>query len=212
MKLISKISSLIICSLLFSACGSKIKQTNKIEFSNFDQETEDITPYVDEFSTAKINISQTYNLSQEFKVGYKTFSPDALGTVEIKARSIKEIPIAGKRQPENGKKLILVEISVKGSKGNRGSPSTFNQVGDQPSPQFVLVDKTNNRNFVEETYYSDGYTEDKKLFELSKITLDHDQWVHTAVVFQIDQNLTPDLAFRFTGPDGKIEFYDIREK
>ena len=120
------------------------------------------------------------------------------------------MPSVAGRTPNEGKKLVLAEISVKGNPKNQGNPSNFNQVGEHPSPQFVLVDPKASRNYVEETYYSDAYTVDKKLFELSKITLDHDQWVHTAIVFEVSQNLAPDLAFRFTNPEGKTEFYDIK--
>src|SRR3989339_749349 len=143
--------------------------------------------YVDTLANAKINITKTYKLNQDIAVKYKTFSPDGEGIAELKAKSIKEVPTAGKKTPDEGKKLILVEIAIKGSSKNKGEPSTFNQIGQYPSPQFVIIDRGKNRSFVEETYYSDGYTEDKSLFELSKITLDNEQWVNTAIVFQLDK-------------------------
>lgn len=207
------ISLLIVAVFLFSACG-KTKKTSEIGFSE-DKEsntesTDQITPYIDKFATEKINFTQTKNLNQEFKVAYKTFNPDGVAYAEFKAKSAKLIDTAGSNPPDNGKKLILVEIAVKGSKGNRGMPSTFNQIGDTPSPQFVIIDKAGNRTYVEETFFSDSYTAAKKLFELSKLTLDMEQWVDTAIVFQIDKNLEPDLAFRFLNNDGKIEFYDIK--
>jgi hypothetical protein len=194
---------LISVSTLF-ACGSK-KNSTDLQFEEIDNSTP--TPYVDEFAGQKINIVGTYKLNQEFKASFKTTT--GVGTADFKARSIKEISAAGKKTPTEGKKLILVEISVNGNKQNSGQPSTFNQVGDTPSPQFVLIDQQKNLSVVEETYYSDGYTEDKKLFELSKITLDHDQWVHTAIVFEIDQSQSPKLAFRYVDPDGKTNFYVI---
>lgn len=200
------VSLLLISGLTLFACGPK-KNVSNLSFEEIDDSTP--TPYVDEFANQKINITGTYQLNQEFKVDFKTFNPNGTSTAEFKARSIKEISAAGKKTPPEGKKLILVEISVKGSKGNRGQPSTFNQVGDTPSPQFVLIDQKKNLTLVEETYYSDGYTEDQKLFELSKITLDHEQWVHTAIVFAVNSDQSPKLAFRFVGPDGKTNFYAI---
>lgn len=204
---------LLISIFLFSACG-KAKKNTEPNFSE-DQEanaqaSDEITPYLDKFATEKIKLTQTKSLNQDFKVAYKTFNPDGVGYAEFKVRSTKPIDTAGPNPPDKDKKLILAEISVKGSKGNRGMPSTFNQIGDTPSPQFVIIDKANNRSFVEETFFSDSYTSAKKLFELSKLTLDMEQWVDTAIVFQIDKNLEPDLAFRFLGQDGKIEFYDIK--
>ncbi|MFA6518858.1 MAG: hypothetical protein WCV93_04410 [Candidatus Shapirobacteria bacterium] len=197
-------------ALLLSACNSSVLPQKKITFSDDTApEAETNTPYVDKFATTPIVISKTYKLNQEFKVAYKTFNPDGQGIAEFKGRSMKEVANVDSRLPEDGKKLVLVEIGVKGKADNKGSPSTFNQVGDTPSPQFVLIDKSKNLSNAEETYYSDAYTVSKKLFELSKITLDHEQWVNTALVFQIDKNQAPDLAFRFINPEGKTEFYDV---
>jgi hypothetical protein len=195
---------IILPAFLLSACGKKTTP----QFSN-DSEAPEFTPLNDTAANAAINIAQTYKINQEFKVKYKTYNPDGEGLAEFKARSIKEIDAAGTKTPGEGKKLVLVEISVKGNSKNKGTPSTFNQIGDYPSPQFVLLDKAKNHSEVETTYFSDGYTESKKLFELSKITLDHEQWVSTAIVFEIDKNITPDLALRFTNPEGKVEFYDL---
>lgn len=201
------IKSLIVllASLFLFACSPK----KEVTFS--DDSTSDITPYVDTFASTTINLSKTLPLNQEFEVKYKTFSPDSVGIAHFKARSVKEVTSVADRTPQEGKKLILVEISVQGNIKNAGNPSTFNQVGDTPSPQFVIIDKDNNLSYVEETYYSDAYTAQKKLFELSKITLDHDKWVNTALVFQIDSSLTPDLAFRFINDQGNTEFYDIAQ-
>ena len=204
-KIIITLSILLFSVFTLSACGKK----NKISFSS-DSETAEITPYVDEKANEKINITKTYKLNQEFEVPYKTYNPNGKGVAFFKAKSIKQIDSAGKRTPEEGKKLILVEIAVKGTSTNQGEPSNFNQVGSTPSPQFVLIDPKNNKSYVEETYYSDGYTIDKNLFELTKITLDHQQWVETAIVFQVDQKLENNLAFRFTNLDGKTEFYGIK--
>lgn len=205
-KVIITLSVLLFSAFTLSGCGKK----SDVTFSA-DSETGEVVPYVDEKANEKINITQSYGLNQEFKVQYKTSNPDGQGTAQFKAQSIKEIDMAGKRTPEEGKKLVLVEIAIKGTSTNKGEPSNFNQIGDTPSPQFVIIDKNNNKSYVEETYYSDGYTADKNLFELTKITLDHEQLVNTAIVFQIDKNLEPNLAFRFTNLDGKTEFYDIEQ-
>jgi hypothetical protein len=202
-------SLIIVSGLLLSACNTPLTTQKKATFSDDIEVTETVTPYIDKFATTPIVISKNYKLNQEFKVAYKTFNPYGQGVAEFKSRSVKEVANIDGRLPEDGKKLVLVEIGVKGKADNKGSPATFNQVGDTPSPQFVLIDKSKNLSTVEETYYSDAYTVSKKLFELSKITLDHEQWVNTALVFQIDKNQTPDLAFRFINPAGKTEFYDL---
>lgn len=194
----------IFSSFFLAACGPK----KEVKFS--DDSAETISPYVDKFANQKITITQTYAPNQEFKVSYKTFSPDGVGTAEFKAKSVKEVTEVDGRLPEEGKKLVLVEIAIRGNGKNKGNPTTFNQVGDTPSPQFVIIDPAKNFSEVETTYYSDAYTVSKKLFELSKITMDHEQWVNTALVFQIDKGLSPDLAFRFVNPEGKTEFYDIK--
>lgn len=196
---------LLLSSFLFSACGAKKPAT----FS--DDSDNDITPYVDQYANTPINVTKNYPLNQEFSLIYKTYHPDKIGSASFKARSIKEVPAVADRQPQEGKKLVLVEISVKGDSKNEGSPATFNQIGDTPSPQFVLIDKNNHKSYVEETYYSDAYTQEKKLFELSQITLDQSQWVNTAIVFQIDKSLAPDLALRFVNVQGKTEFYDLTQ-
>ena len=182
-----------------------------MSFTNDEELVEEFAPYTDQLADAKIQVSQTFSLNQEFTVDYKSKDPDSTGHASFKARSVKEIDTAGKKTPDENKKLILVEISVMGDENNQGDPSTFNQVGDNPSPQFVLIDRDNNKTFVETTYYSDGYTQSKDLFELTKITLDHQKWVNTAIVFQIDTDQQPNLAFRFINPAGDPEFYDIEE-
>lgn len=165
----------------------------------------------DPLSIAKIDVKETHKLNQEFKIKYKTFDPTGEGYAVFKANSFKEIATIDGLQADEGKKLYLLELSVQGNQNNKGQPSTFNQIGSTPSPQFVMIDKKNNRSFVEETYFSDAFTASKKLFELSKLTLDGGQTVSTAIVFQIDANITPDLAFRFTNIEGQTEFHDIAE-
>lgn len=203
-KTISILSLVMFSGLLLSACGKK----PEVKFS--DDSAEDVSPYVDKFASEKINITKTYVLNQEFKVQYKTFNPDGTGMAEFKARSMKEVADVDGRLPEEGKKLVLVEVTVKGNGKNKGSPSIFNQIGDTPSPQFVLIDQAKNYSEAETTYYSDAYTQLKKLFELSKITMDHETWINTAIVFQIDKTLAPRLAFRFVNSEGKTEFYDVK--
>lgn len=210
-KIILSLGIIFVSTLLLSGCGkTSIGGSKNVSFSNDDQTVDQVTPYVDKYANEKVNFTKNYNLNNEFTVDYKTFDPDGKGSATVKAKSMKEIANAGLKTPEQNKKLILVEIAIRGKSTNKGSPSNFNEVGDQPSPQFVLVDKAKNRTETEDTYYSDGYTEANKLFELSKITMDHEEWVNTAIVFQIDKDATPDLAFRFINPDGKIEFYDIK--
>ncbi len=201
------IISLLFSSILLGACGKK--DSNNVSFTNDEEIVEDISAYTDQLADTKIKIDQNFSLNQEFTITYQTKDPDGSGRASFKARSIKQIDTAGQKTPDEGKKLILVEISVMGDENNKGSPSTFNQIGDNPSPQFVLIDKNKNKTLVETTYYSDGYTQSADLFELSKITMDHQKWVTTAIVFQIDADQTADLAFRFINPGGQPEFYDI---
>ncbi len=205
-KVASILTLVAISTLVLSACGKKQPQ-----FSPDSLDNGAITPLVDKDATDKINITKTFNLNQEIPVTYQTYGPDGQGTAIVKVISVKEIPTAGKKTPDPGKKLILVNIAVMGNSKNQGEPSTFNQIGDHPSPQFVMIDRVKNTSEVETTYYSDGYTQDKNLFELSKITLDHQTLVSTAIVFQVDQSYVPDLAFRFTDTSGKVEFYGINQ-
>lgn len=211
-KIILSLGIIFVSTFLLSGCGKTTLTggSKNVSFSNDDQTVDEVTAYVDKFANEKVDFKQTYNLNQEFTAKYKTFNPNGEGTATVKAKSMKEIAGAGLKTPEEGKKLILVEIAVRGKSTNKGSPTTFNQVGDTPSPQFVLVDKSKNKTETETTYYSDGFTEANKLFELSKITMDQEQWVNTAIVFQVDKNVTPDLAFRFINLDNKVEFYDIK--
>lgn len=200
------IISLVVCSLFLSGCGKK----PSVEFTNDEETTAEFSPYTDELADSKIKITKDVDLNGEFTINYQTKDPDGRGEASFKAVSFDSLDSAGSRAPDEGKKLVLVKISVIGNRTNQGSPSTFNQIGANPSPQFVLIDKEKNQTFVEETYYSDGYTQDKGLFELSKITTDQPTWINTAIVFQIDSNLETDLAFRFINPEGNLEFYDVK--
>ena len=209
----SYILTLVVVTFILSACGNPItnKNSSNVQFSDDSEKvTDEVSPYVDKLSDAKIEFKETRALNQEIKIDYKTVDPNGVGTAMLKAKSMKEIEKADTFAPEEGKKLILLEIAIKGNKTNKGMPSTFNQVGDNPSPQFVLVDQKKNKTFVEETSYSDAYTLINDLFELSKITLDSDQWVNTAIVFQIDKNIDPQLALRFTNPSGENTFYAVK--
>jgi hypothetical protein len=214
MKFNQELTSLaIVATLAFilSACGPITSSPKTVQFSTDDQTVDQVTPYIDAFANKPVKVTQTKKLNEEFAVSYKYFNPDGVGTATFKAKSIKEIPTAGGLAPADGKKLILVEIAIRGNKNNQGLPSTFDQIGDQPSPQFVLVDRQANKSYVEETDYSGAYTDDKNLFALSKITMDAEQWVNTAIVFQVDKNLVPDLALRFINPTGDTEFYAISQ-
>jgi|GEM_PF-1738518 len=205
---------LILASFFLSACSLPgVNNSKTTEFASDDQENTKVTPtpLADPLSIAKIETTQSRKLNEEFNIIYKTYDPDGEGSALFKARSFKAIDSIDGVVADEGKKLYLLEITVKGGAKNKGNPATFNQIGDTPSPQFVLIDKANNLSYVEETYFSDSYTVWKDLFELSKITLDGDQTVNTAIVFQIDQKLEPDLAFRFTNTTGLTEFYDIAE-
>jgi len=199
------IISLVFSFLLLAGCGRK----QSAEFTNDEDMVSDISPYTDQLANAKIKTTKEIPLNQEFTLNYQTKNPTGQAQASFKAISMKTVDSAGLRTPDEGKKLVLVKLALVGLSTNQGSPSTFNQVGDNPSPQFVLIDKTKNQTFVEETYYSDGYTQDNNLFELSKITTDQSSWLNTAIVFQIDSNLEPNLAFRFINPEGDLEFYDI---
>jgi len=202
---------ILFCSVLLFGCGNKtINKDGTAKFSNDETKVEENVEYGDKLATAKIEIKDTKSLNQEFTVQFKTFKPDGQGTAIFKAKSMKEVTEVDGRAPDEGQKLILVEIAIRGSKLNKGVPSTFNQIGDYPSPQFVMIDKAKNLSFSETNYFSTAYTAAKKLFELDKITLDGEDWVNTALVFQIDKNLTADLAFRFTNPKNETEFYDIK--
>lgn len=203
-RIFTLIAFLALSSFFFSACGQK-----QASFSDDSSGPEDTPAYTDKLASFYSAPTTDFKLNQEFKVNYKTYNPDGIGEAMFKATSIKEVPDAGGNPPQDGKKLVLVEISVRGKSTNKGSPSGFNQIGDTPSPQFVLVDPQAKKNYTEETYYSDSYTTTKKLFELTKITLDHETWVNTALVFQIDKNIEPQLALRFTNSEGKTEFYGI---
>jgi hypothetical protein len=210
-KLVS-LAVVAISTITLSACGSSIISSQKTaQFSNDDQTVDQVTPYVDQLANQPVKITETKSLNQEFTIQYKTFNPDGTGKATFKAKSFKEISKAGDLAPENGKKLYALELSAKGYQTNKGSPSTFNQTGDIPSPQFVLVDRTNNKSYVEETDYSTAYNETKNYYSLDKLTMDGEQTVTTAIVFQIDKNLTPDLAFRFVNTNGDTEFYAISQ-
>lgn len=207
-------SLLVAASFILTACGPTALSGKKVADFSSDDDNSAVatpTPYSDKFTNAKINITQTQKLNQEFPVTYKTYNPDGTGKVIMKAKSFKSVDSVGGVSPDKGKKLYLMEIAVKGFSANKGEPSTFNQVGDTPSPQFVLVDKSKNKTYVEETYFSDSYTQANKLFELSKLTTDGDQWVNTAIAFQVDSSDNPTPAFRFTNAQGQLEFYDISQ-
>lgn len=203
-KKIIPLSLLILVSLFLSGCGTK---NDEVFFEN--DKNDSFFENVDEKANEKIVISQDIDLNSEFEIEYKTYEPQGMGVANFKAKSMKEVSEVGEVTPPEGKKLVLVEIAVKGDADNEGKPSTFNQIGQYPSPQFVLIDKENNMSYVEETYYSDAYTQDQNLFELSKITMDHEQWVNTAIVFEIDSGMEANLVFRFTNTQGETEFYDI---
>lgn len=199
---------IIMSGALLSACGVKSGPSTG-ELQEAQQPAE--SAYTDALASSQINFSQTYNQNQEFKFDFKTYDPDGQATGAAKVNSFKPIDKIDDIAADEGKSLFVLNLSIKGSKTNKGMPSTFNQIGDHPSPQFVIVDPTTNQSIVEETYFSDAYTQWKKLYSLSEITTDQEQWVTTAIVFQIDKGMEPHLAFRFTNLQGETEFYDIRQ-
>ena len=165
-----KLLIILFSSLFLFGCTTKnATKTNEAKFSNDEEKVEELADYGDKLANEKIEIKETKTLNQDFPVIFKTFELDGTGNAIFKAKSIKEITEVDGRASEEGKKLVLVEIAVKGNSKNKGMPSTFNQIGDRPSPQFVLIDKASNKSFSETNYFSTSYTASKKLFELDKI-------------------------------------------
>ena len=206
-KTINNLILLTICFLMLGGCSPK-----KEEIS-FEDDSQDVfVEMVDEEKHEQITIAKEIKLNEEFSIEYKSFEPEGMGKAKFRAKSVKEIEDIDDIKATEGKKLVLVEIAVIGDAKNTGRPSTFNQIGEFPSPQFVMIDKEAKTSLGEDTYYSDSYTEFKKLFELSKITMDHSQWVNTALVFELDSAKEADLAFMFTNLNGQTEFYDIIDK
>lgn len=214
--MIKQLSLLILSSFLLVACGTKpeglLDNSNKVvDFSSDDTTVAQVTPVVMTLPSSDITYTFTKKLNEEFKVEFKTSKPDGLGQAQFKVKSFKEITSAGDQKPSSGKKIYLAEIAVRGYASNKGQPATFNQLGDYPSPQFVIANPSTKTVTPETTYFSDAYTLDKGLFELSKLTLDGEQWVNTAIVFELDATITPDLAFRFVNSKNQVEFYDIAQ-
>lgn len=205
-KRIAKLTTLVVCFLVLGACGAKKEDVS------FEDDTQEVfIEMVDEQKHEEMSMTKEIKLDEEFSIEYKTYEPEGIGKAKFKAKSVREVSDIDGVKATEGKKLVLVEIAVVGDAKNTGRPSTFNQIGDYPSPQFVMVDKTAKSSLVEDTYYSDTYTESKKLFELSKITMDHGTWVNTALVFELNNDKEADLAFMFTNLEGKTEFYDITD-
>ncbi len=207
MKLQKIIPALLLSALVLSACAKPAKKV--VKFSDDSDPKAAFPTLVDTAAKEAINISKDYKFNQSAVIVYKS-SVGATGVVEYKAKKITEITKAGDLTPGEGKKLVLLEFSYKGSDKNKGKPSVINEIGDTPAPQFVMLNRANNTSEVEATEYSDAYAQSKKLFELYKLTLDNNKVVDTALVFEIDKSQSPDLAIRFTNKDGKIEFYAIK--
>lgn len=199
----------VIISILFlSSCGISTSKKKTLQFSNDD--TLPFPTLVDTSAKENINVTKEIKMNQTSIVTYKTSSPDGFGTIEYNPKKLTEIAKAGELTPADGQKLLLLDFTYKGSAKNKGQPSIINQIGDTPAPQFVLLDRKNNTSIVETTEYSDANASAKKLFELYKLTLDNDKPVSTALVFQVEKSLNPELAIRFTNPEGKTEFYLVK--
>ena len=197
---------------LYSCKNEKVDQSqdeNQNQETVAEEDFSEFNTYTDKLAKVAIDITQTKKFNEEFKVNYKTYEPEGTGEADFKAKSIKKLASIDDRVAQEGYKLVLVEISIKGNAQNVGRPFTFNQIGDYPSPQFVLIDKENNLSQIETTYFSDIYTVKNNMYELSKISMDSPDWVHTAIVFEVKQDFPEKLALRFTNPQGGTEFYEI---
>jgi hypothetical protein len=197
---------------LYSCKNQKIDQVqndNQEDNPVVEEDFSEFNTYTDKLAKVDINITQTKKFNEEFKVNYKTYEPEGVGEADFKAKSIKKLASIDDRVAQEGYKLVLAEISIKGNSQNVGRPFTFNQIGDYPSPQFVLIDAKNNLSQIETTYFSDIYTSKNNMYELSKISMDSPDWVHTAVIFEVKQDFPEQLALRFTNPKGETEFYEI---
>lgn len=205
-----KILPILLIPLFFlSACSPFAKQKKPVQFSNDDSQP--FPTLVDSAAKEEINTTKEFKMNQTAIVTYKTTNPDGVGTVEYKAKKLTEVAKVGDLVPEDGKKLLVLDFTYKGSSKNKGQPTIINQIGQTPAPQFVLLDRQNKTSIVETTEFSDANAASKKLFELYKLTLDNDKQVDTALVFEVDKNMSPELAIRFTNSEGKTEFYLIKQ-
>lgn len=206
-------SFLLVFTFSFFLYGCTTKNKPKDEIKNneasVDEDVAEFEIYGDKLANSPIKITQTKKFNEEFKVKYKTYQPDGEGEADFKSKPLKVLSSLDDRLPQDGYKLVLAEISVKGNASNKGRPFTFNQIGDYPSPQFVLIDKDKNISQVETTYFSDIYTVKNDMYELSKISMDSGDWVHTAIVFEVEKDFPLELALRFTNSSGEIEFYGL---
>ncbi len=207
MKLQKIIPVLLFTVLVLSACTKPGKKV--VKFSDDTDSKAAFPTLVDTAAKEAISIAKDFKFNQSATVVYKSTVGNT-GIVEYKAKRMTEISKAGELNPSEGKKLVLLEFSYKGSDKNKGKPSVINEIGDTPAPQFVMINRANNTSDVEATEFSDANAQSKKLFELYKLTLDNNKVVDTALVFEIDKSQTPDLAIRFTDKDGKIQFYAIK--
>jgi hypothetical protein len=206
--------AILFCSSFFLySCGqAKVDQNQDEPINQEISEEEDFSEYqtyADNLAKVPVDITQTKKFNEEIKIKYQTYEPIGTGEADFKATSMKVIKSIDDRVAQEGYKLVAVGISIKGNQQNVGRPFTFNQIGDYPSPQFVLIDQKNNLSQIETTYFSDIYTVKNDMYELSKISMDSPDWVHTALVFEVEENFPEKLALRFTNSNGETEFYEI---
>ena len=165
--MIKQLSLLILTSLILVGCGSKttglLDNSKKVvDFSSDDTTVAQVTPIVMTLPQSDIQYTFTKKINEEFKIEYKTSKPDGVGQAQFKVKTFAPIQVAGDQKPAEGKRLYLAEIAVRGYASNKGQPALFNQLGEYPSPQFVIAQVDKRTSIPETTYFSDAYTLDKK--------------------------------------------------
>ncbi len=103
-------------AIVLAGCGPK---KNTPQFSD-DNAQPAFPTLIDSAGSEKVNITKEFKLNSEVALTYKTAKPEGTGTVTYKIKSVKPLEKIGDMLPEDGKKLILVEFSYKGSIKNVG--------------------------------------------------------------------------------------------
>jgi len=134
----------------------------------------------------------------------------AMGKATYKILESKTMDAIGIWEAKKGKKIFVVYLEIKGDKGNFGQPSSFDQTGSDPSPQFILVDQ-DGKKYPEQTAESNSAARSSGGKSLMTIKTPSDTWQKTAVAFTVDEDIKePTLVIQTKVADKKYKFVGIK--
>jgi hypothetical protein len=158
------------------------------------------------------------NQNEEFTVSFQAREYGVYPEIKRTGTSQASYKITGEAtkekigiwEPKVGEEFLVVYFEVKGDAANFGQPSSLDQTGSDPSPQFYLVDKSGKK-YSLQTAEAGSEAFSMKIKSLMTISANTTEWTKSDVVFTVPKGVKePTLLLQVKTGDKQYEYYGVK--